>query len=788
MSLTADLVLPEDVLLIPVADLDAGLREELGDPDGFAVTRPRGRATSSLVGPEVAELLNEFRSPTTVVAAVLRYSSRHGLDPRVTLDQAYPALSQCLGEGFLVPPDRSAASEIVASVQIGAVVAGATVQDCVRVLDDTEVYRAVLPDGALVAIKLARESGTAVSAQVRDSFAREAQVLTVLDGGPAPRLLDDGSGEQRPYLVLEWCDGLPATGVGRLDAAAVLLAVLDAYAVLHGRGVLHGDVHPGNVLVDSAGRVRLVDFGLATAIGLAGKVRRGGLQHYFEPELAAATLARRRPPEVSVAGEVFSLGALGYELLTGRPWIDLGLDSDQAMSRIVERMPVPFRDHRVHGHAELERALHAALAKDPGSRPESVEAFAELVRTAIDRDRTHAEMFHGVAGRPARRDAVDAVLASVLPGGELSRTDPAAPTASLNYGAAGVAMALLRISSLRADPDLLTYADGWAERAHRLAGAVDAFVAPDLGLDEEAVGDGTPYHRASGVALTRALVAHAAGNTMARQAALDDYAVTAAHDAVVPDLTLGSGGALLGAALLLEAISGDPYANPTALRELGGSMAGRLWESMESAGDIASSSTISALGIAHGWAGLLLASLRWADAVGDRPPDGLADRLDQLAALAETTANGVRWRWTNRSGPAAGVSVPGWCNGTAGHLMLWTQAFRSLGDQRHLELAVRAGDELVASAGGPPQLCCGAPGQAYALLDLYRITGERATLQAAHRIAEQVRADLDAGAAAADPELIPASLYRGPLGAAVLLCELDRPELAAMPAFGLEGW
>ena len=170
MTMTADLVLPEDVLLIPVADLDPELRDELGESEGFALTRPRGRSSSSLVGPEVAELLSEFRSPSTVVAAVLRYSNRHGLDPRVTLDEAYPALSQCLGEGFLVPPDRSAASEIVASIAPGTTIAGATVGECIRVLDDTEVYRAMLPDDSPAALKITRESGASVSSQVRAAF------------------------------------------------------------------------------------------------------------------------------------------------------------------------------------------------------------------------------------------------------------------------------------------------------------------------------------------------------------------------------------------------------------------------------------------------------------------------------------------------------------------------------------------------------------------------------------------------------------------------------------------
>ena len=183
----------------------------------------------------------------------------------------------------------------------------------------------------------------------------------------------------------------------------------------------------------------------------------------------------------------------------------------------------------------------------------------------------------------------------------------------MSYGAAGVALALLRIASLRADPELLACADDWAERAQRLRGRPDAFVSPDLGPDRVTIGEGTPYHRVSGVALARALVAHAAGNTLARQAALAEYAEAAEHDEVLPDLTLGTAGALLGGALLVEAVRTDPYADPTAVRDLGGRLADRLWSSLADVGDMASSTSITALGVAHGWAGLLLAVLRWVD-------------------------------------------------------------------------------------------------------------------------------------------------------------------------------
>src|SRR5262245_41476429 len=102
MTITDPLVLSPDVLVFRVADLPAAVREEIGDTGAFALTRARARATSSLVDEAVAELLQEFRSPSTIVEAVIRYCRRRGLDPERTLTESYPTLRRCLMEGYLV--------------------------------------------------------------------------------------------------------------------------------------------------------------------------------------------------------------------------------------------------------------------------------------------------------------------------------------------------------------------------------------------------------------------------------------------------------------------------------------------------------------------------------------------------------------------------------------------------------------------------------------------------------------------------------------------------------------
>src|SRR5687768_2092502 len=106
MTMTAPLVLPSDVMLVPVGDLSSSVRQQLAGEEGdYAVTRLRSRIPSSVVDAQAAALLQAFRSPKTVVEAVLEYSLSNNVDPEKTLDDAFPLLQRLASARFLVPAD-----------------------------------------------------------------------------------------------------------------------------------------------------------------------------------------------------------------------------------------------------------------------------------------------------------------------------------------------------------------------------------------------------------------------------------------------------------------------------------------------------------------------------------------------------------------------------------------------------------------------------------------------------------------------------------------------------------
>jgi eukaryotic-like serine/threonine-protein kinase len=788
VAVTDPLVLSPGALLVPVADLPEDVRSRFAHMDGdFALTHPRLRAPSRILDARSAELLERFRSPRTIVEAVLDYSRLLDADPETTLEEAYPLLEKLLDTGFLVPEGAPEAAGIVAWLLPGETIGGFAVRECLQELEDTDVYQAWGPAGA-AALKIERAGQQRTLAR----FAWETAVLEHLDGSPAPRLLATGEADGRRWLALEWCPGVDAETAARelrrrgRSARRVLSTlcreICAAYDRLHARGVLHGDVHPRNVLVAGDGAVRLVDFGHARwdeAPAALAHPGRAGIAFFFEPEYATASLAGRRLPETAAAGEQYAVAALLYFLLTGAHYRDFRLDRDAMLRQIADEPPLPFAERGAEPWPEVEAVLARALAKPPGDRFPSLaaleHAFAGLEPAAA-------------TPVPAPTPAGDRLLAQVLgrvrPGGDLFRDGvPEPPRVSLNFGSAGIGHALYRIALAQEDAELLSLADLWAARAIAAGTAEEGFYAPAKGVGPDVVGRVSPYHTPTGPFCVQALIAHVFGLPALQRSAVKAFLDAAREPCTERDLTLGRSGLLLAAALLLDArggLEGDPVL--AALGGFGDGLLAGLGSELDPLPPILEDQERPVLGMAHGWAGYLYATLQWCRAAGRPLPARLGERLDELAAGARPWGRGLRWRWRAGESRWSLGSMPGWCNGSAGFVFLWTLAHRMLGDARYAALAEAAAWNAWEDPGHAASLCCGLAGRAYALLNLHRHGGGEEWLQRARELAE--RAAVEAARASESPH----SLYQGELGVAVLIADLARPEQAAMPFFEEEGW
>jgi serine/threonine-protein kinase len=785
-AVTDPVVLPPDAALVPVADLPEELRAGIEhSPGDHALTRPLSRHPSTIVDRATAELLEAFRTPTRIVDAVIGYSTAQRLDPGETLERAFPVLQGFLNAGLLVPAESGLARPIETSLEPSAVVAGLEIRQAAQVMVDTEVYLAHGAGGRRLALKLARPD---FEARLGAAFAHEASVLRLLDASVTPAVVEQGDHDGRPFLVVSWHDGVDvheaaADARSRPGARDELLglveAILEAYARIHEQGVLHGDVHPRNVLVEPGGRVTVIDFGLGRAIGRPGVAEppRGGIDFFMEPELAGRLLAGEPPGPVEPAGEQYSVAALAYLLLTGAHTHRFSLEEREMMRQLVEEPPLRFSEHEVVGLGSVERVLRRALMKDPADRFESIEALLAAFRRAL------VELEPVVAAPPARerREHAEQVLADVLRrlalSGELLGAELEAPTASLQNGAAGFAYALLRIASIRGDEELLALADVWSQRALAAIGSPAAFTNEELEITPATFGTRSLGHCESGVHWVDALVARARCDDPAAAASADAFVrcVRGPYDHL--DLAFGPAGGLLGCALLLDSL---PAGAREPVLRAGDELRASVRATIEALPPIAEAAELRTLGVAHGWAGLLYALLLWAEAVADEPPSSVGGRLEELAALAVPSARGLRWPH------AVGADVdglwPSWCNGAAGLTHLWALAHRLTGDAGHATLAERAAWSAYEAPDGIGDLCCGLAGRSYAALAAYKLTRDEAWLERARELAERAALRVRGYALRRD------SLYKGEVGVAVLAAELERPLEACMPAFEAEGW
>ena len=230
------------------------------------------------------------------------------------------------------------------------------------------VYLAERDDGQFhrrVAVKLLRSSPDADELHRR--FLAERQILASLDHPNIAQLLDGGITDgQLPYLVMEYVEGMPITTycdrhrLGIDERLRLFLDVCAAVRHAHQNLVVHRDIKPGNIFVTDDGRVKLLDFGIAKLLnpGLAGVMQPVTRTEFrvMTPEYASPEQIRAEP--LSTASDVYSLGVVLYELLTGRRPYRLTTGSPRELATVVcEREP------------EKPSSRAVAGASDPGGEP-----------------------------------------------------------------------------------------------------------------------------------------------------------------------------------------------------------------------------------------------------------------------------------------------------------------------------------------------------------------------------------------------------------------------------------
>ena len=234
------------------------------------------------------------------------------------------------------------------------------------------VYKARQPKlDRLVALKILTRS-RAADAAFAERFTREGRVLARLSHPGIVSVHDFGQADGFFYLLMEYVDGVnlrQAMRAGKFtpaEALAVVPKICEALQFAHNEGILHRDIKPENILLDSKGRVKIADFGIAKLVGekdaAAGITESGarlGTPHYMAPEQI------EKPADVDHRADIYSLGVVFYEMLTGE--LPIG------------RFAAPSQ--KSAADPRLDEVVFRTLEKEPSRRPQSAGELKTQVET-----------------------------------------------------------------------------------------------------------------------------------------------------------------------------------------------------------------------------------------------------------------------------------------------------------------------------------------------------------------------------------------------------------------------
>ena len=271
-----------------------------------------------------------------------------------------------------------------------------------EVLGDDFLIEKLLGRGGMGSVYLAREASLdrlvaikvlppdrAQSADLRERFRREARTAAQLSHPNIVPLLTFGEEDGLMFFVMGYVEGEPLSQrvqrEGRLqagEAIRILSELAEALGYAHGRGVVHRDVKPENILLEAPrGVVRLTDFGVAKGLTSTSSLTTEGAvigtPHYMSPEQASGRA------DVDTRSDIYSMGALAFTLLTGRPPFTGRTPSD-ILRQHLSQDPPRLRDLNPELPAALDDAVRRCLAKEPKARWATAGDFAKALQSSGD--------------------------------------------------------------------------------------------------------------------------------------------------------------------------------------------------------------------------------------------------------------------------------------------------------------------------------------------------------------------------------------------------------------------
>ena len=231
--------------------------------------------------------------------------------------------------------------------------------------DDTELHRQV----ALKFLSVPIQS----SDELKVRFKREARIAAQLSHPNIVTLFEVNEYQNMPFIVMEYFAGqslegiITRKGLPVAEVIDIVSQICDGLAHAHGKRIVHRDIKPDNILVDSNSHVKITDFGIAKLQGstlLTQEGMRIGTPNYMSPQQADGEAVDQR-------SDIFSLGVVLYELLTGqRPFV--GDTTATILYAICHKMPQPLSFYKPDLPAKLQDVIDTVLDKDPETRYQTV--------------------------------------------------------------------------------------------------------------------------------------------------------------------------------------------------------------------------------------------------------------------------------------------------------------------------------------------------------------------------------------------------------------------------------